>query len=130
MRKMIILLITLMVISIGLLTGCNEKTGVNADKATVNWKVDVKGYSVNPMSGMDYIEKGGSKMITLTIYCSHKQDFKLNQRQTSSGCWVTCPQSFSNYIDGSINQQYQITITISTSSGASQETVYLEYIPI
>ena len=79
---------------------------------------------------MTYIEKGGSEMITFTVYCSHKQDFKLNQKQTSSDCWVDCPESFSNYVDGKIYTQKQITITISTSSFASSETVYIEYIPV
>ena len=121
------MMIALMVISVGLLSGCNEQ--ITQDKAKVDWEVDVKGYSVNPISGSDYIEKGGSKMIKITVYCTHKQDFKLNQKQTSSDCWVNCPQTFNNYVGNSVNSQYQITITISTSSFASQETVYLEYVP-
>ena len=125
-----VLLISLTVIIVGFLSGCNEQLDSNADKAKVDWEVDVKGYSVNPISGSDYIEKGGSKMIKITVYCSHKQDFRLNQEQTSSDCWVDCPQTFSNYVGNSVNSQYQITITISTSSFASQETVYLEYVPV
>jgi hypothetical protein len=130
MNKISILLIAILVGSIGVLSGCTEQVGVNAGKAKVNWKLDVKGYSVNPISGMEYIEKGGSEMITLTVYCNHKQDFKRNQMQTSSDCWVVCPQSFSNYVGNSYNPQYQLTITISTSSFASEETVYIEYIPV
>lgn len=107
------------------LSGC-----LNADKASVDWKLDVAGYSVNPVSGSSYIEKGGSEIFTFTVYCSHKQDFKLNQKQTSSDCWVSCPESFSNYVGNTVYKQKQITITISTSSFASQETVYLEYVPV
>lgn len=130
MKKVLILSLALMIVSIGFLCGCNEQAGVNAGKAKVNWKVEVAGYSVNPIEGMDYIEKGGSKMITVYVYCNHKQDFKLNQEQTSSDCWVDCPESFSNYVGDQIYSQKQITITISTSSFANEETVYIEYIPI
>ena len=129
MDKKIILVIALMMIITGLLSGCTE-LGPNAGKATVDWKLDVTGYSVNPLSGMDYIEKGGSEIITFTVYCSHKQNFRLNQKQTSNGCLVKCPGTFSNYVDGRIYTQKQITITISTASSASQETVYIEYIPV
>ncbi len=128
-KNLLIVGIAVLLLAVGL-SGCNEQLGPNVGKASVNWKLEVAGYSVNPVSGMDYIEKGGSEMITFTVYCSHKQDFKLNQKQTSNGCWVKCPESFSNYVDGKIYTQKQITITISTASSASQETVYIEYIPI
>lgn len=116
----------LMIVSIGTLSGC---TNIE-DKANMDWQVVVKGYKVNPVCGGGPIEKGGSLKIDIWVYSNHKQDFRLNQKQTSSNCWVQCPQSFSNYVGNVFYSQYQITITISTSNYANKETVYLEYVPI